>query len=142
MDAFDADVLIYAAVAGHDLGRRVRQLFPTERTEESGAVAGIGSVLLLPELLSKPLREDSHKEVAALGALLGRIDLLPADEATAELATALAASYGLRAADAIHLVTAVRAAADRFITDNQADFPKSIVEIDVTYPADLPAPRR
>jgi hypothetical protein len=54
MDAFDADVLIYAAIARHDLGRRVRLLFPAGSTAESGAVAGIGSVLLLPELLSKP----------------------------------------------------------------------------------------
>ena len=50
--------------------------------------------------------------------------------------------YGLRAADAIHLATAhlataVSAGADRFITDNKADFPKSISEVDITYPEDL-----
>jgi hypothetical protein len=26
----------------------------------------------------------------------------------------------------------------RFLTDNEADFPKSITEVDVTYPEDLP----
>lgn len=103
MDAFDADVLIYAAVAGHELGRRVRALFPTEPVEGTEQLAGIGSVLLLPELLTKPLREGATEELDELGALLGRLDLRPTDEATAEMATALGASYGLRAADAVHL---------------------------------------
>ncbi len=96
-------------------------------------------MLLIPELLSKPLRDGAAEEVADLAALLGRLVLLPADRATADLATALGASYGLRAADAIHLATAVNAGADRFITNNSRDFSKSIKEIDVTYPMDLPA---
>lgn len=139
MDAFDADVLIYAAVAGHALGRRVRTLFPDEQVATSGAVAGIGSVLLLPELLTTPLRDGAHDELAALTALLARLDLRPTDEATANLAVALGASYRLRAADAVHLATAVAAGADRFITNNSADFTKAIVEITVTYPSDLAA---
>jgi len=139
MDAFDADVLIYAAVSDHPLGARVRALFPVQSVEGTGAVAGIGSVLLLPELLAKPLREGAFDELDELGALLGRLDLRPVDEATAELATALGAHYRLRAADAVHVATAVNAGADRFITNNATDFPKSITEIDVTYPVDLPA---
>lgn len=140
MDAFDADVLIYAAVADHELGRRVRALFPAESPEGSSVVAGIGSVLLLPELLTKPLREKSTDELDELGALLSRLDLRPVDSATAELATALGASYGLRAADAVHLATAIGVGANRFLTNNRDDFPKSITEIDITYPADLPDP--
>ena len=140
MDAFDADVLIYAAVRDHPLGRRVRALFPVNPVEDSGAVAGIGSVLLIPELLTKPLRENATDELDELGALLGRLDLRPADEATAELATALGASYRLRAADAVHLATAVGGGADRFLTNNLADFPKTITEIDIAYPQDLPDP--
>jgi predicted nucleic acid-binding protein len=137
MDAFDADVLIYAAVADHHLGMRVRALFPIEPVEGTGTLAGIGSVLLLPELLAKPLREGAIDELTELGALLGRLDLRPVDEVTAELATALGATYRLRSADAVHLATAVNAGADRFITNNAADFPKTISEIDITYPADL-----
>jgi predicted nucleic acid-binding protein len=95
-------------------------------------------VLLLPELLTKPLRDGADHEVVELSALLGRLDLLPLDRATAEVATALAATYRLRAADAVHLATAVGAGADRFLTNNQRDFPKSISEIDITYPSDLP----
>ncbi len=139
MDAFDADVLIYAAVADHQLGTRVRALFPIEPVEASGVVAGIGSVLLLPELLTKPLREGATDELNELGLLLGRLDLRPVDEATAELAVALGAAYRLRTADAVHLATAVNAGADRFITNNASDFPKTITEIDITYPLDLTA---
>ena len=141
MDAFDADVLIYAAVRDHPLGRRVRALFPVKPVEATGAVAGIGSVLLIPELLTKPLRENATDELDELGALLGRLDLRPVDEATAELATALGASYRLRVADAVHLATAVGGGADRFLTNNLSDFPKTITEIDIAYPQDLPDPR-
>jgi predicted nucleic acid-binding protein len=140
MDAFDADVLIYAAAKDHPLGTRVRALFPHEPTGSSGAVAGIGSVLLVPELLTKPLRDDATGELAELGALLGRLDLLPVDQATAELATALGASYRLRTADAVHLATAVAAGADRFLTNNQSDFAKTVSELEVVYPQDLPEP--
>lgn len=138
MDAFDADVLIYAAVPGHHAGRRVRALFPADATATSGAVAGIGSVLLIPEVLTKPIRDGAEIETEALVALLSRIDLRPVDEALAELATALGATHGLCAADAVHLATAVAAGADRFITNNSSDFTKAITEIDVTYPDELP----
>ncbi|MFV2039120.1 MAG: type II toxin-antitoxin system VapC family toxin [Acidimicrobiales bacterium] len=139
MDAFDADVLIYAAAPDHELGRRIRALFPTDPSDGTDVV-GIGSVLLLPELLSKPLRENAKHELAALGSLLSRLELLPTDVATADLAIALGASYKLRAVDAVHLATAVNAGADRFLTNNMSDFPKSITEIDITHPIDLPDP--
>lgn len=139
MDAFDADVLIYAAVPGHDLGQRVVALFAEEPPGGGGAYAGVGSTLLLPELLAKPTGDGADDEVAALATLLSRLDLRPFDEATALLAVALGASYRLRAADAAHLATAVTAGADRFITNNRRDFPRAIEEISVTYPADLPA---
>lgn len=137
MDAFDADAIIYAAVPGHQLGRRVAALIGS-----AGATgpAGLGSVLLLPELLGKPLRDGAAGEVRALAGLLARLDLRPVDLATAELATSLSARYKLRAADATHLATAVAAGADRFITNNQRDFPRHITEVDVTYPADLADP--
>ena len=140
MDAFDADVLIYAAVPGHPLGRRVRALFPAESTAETGAVAGTGSVLLIPELFIKPMRDHAETEIEALAILLARLDLRPADQAIAELAASLGAVHGLRAADAVHLATAVAVGADRFITNNSSDFSKTIAEIEVTYPGDLPEP--
>jgi predicted nucleic acid-binding protein len=134
VDAFDADVLIYAAVPGHDLGRRVAALFPRGPRE----VAGIGSVLLLPEVLAKPVRDGNVVAVRNLAGLLARLELRPADRAIATMAAALGARYRLRAADAIHLATAVTMGAKRFITNNSRDFPRTITEIDITFPADLP----
>lgn len=134
MDAFDADVLIYAAIPGHDLGRRVAALFPPGTHE----VAGVGSVLLLPEVLGKPVRDGNSAAVRNLAGLLARLELRPADRATATLATILAARYRLRGADAIHLATAITIGAKRFITNNSRDFPRTITEIDIAYPSDLP----
>ena len=37
MDAFDADILIYAASSGHELGRRVRPLFAVDAIEKTPA---------------------------------------------------------------------------------------------------------
>lgn len=137
MDAFDADVLIYAATPAHPLGSRVAALFPAAGDTDA---AGIGSVLLLPELLTRPTRDESDDELAALYGLLARLDLQPVDTPVAELAVVLGAAYRLKAADAVHLATAVNAGADRFITNNAKDFKRNIKEVDITYPDDLPAP--
>lgn len=136
MDAFDADVIIYAAVMDHPLGRRVVGLFQRPRER----FAGVGSVLLIPEVLSKPLRDGDTSEVRMLAGLLARLDLRPVDRATADLATALGVKYCLKAADATHLATAVAVGADRFLTNNKRDFPPTISEIRVTYPADMQDP--
>lgn len=134
LTAFDADVLIYAAAVGHPLGVPVAKLF----TDVGEELAGIGSVMLLPEVLTKPMRTYSDSaEVQALLSLLGRLDLRPFDASTARLAVALAVSYGLRAADAAHLATAVASGADRFLTNNRKDFPNTISEIAVVHPEDL-----
>ncbi len=132
MDAFDADVLIYAAAPRHPQGRRILNLV------RRGRDSNIGSVLLLPELLGKPLREGRTTEVRRLAGLLARLDLRPVDRTTAELATVLSSRYRLRATDAAHLATAISAGADRFLTNNRRDFRISILEIQVTYPEDLP----
>jgi predicted nucleic acid-binding protein len=136
MDAFDADVLIYAAIPEHPLGRRVLALLAADPQ----APAGTGSTLLLPELLTKPLREGAADELLALTAMLGRLDLRPLDEAGAELAVALGAAHRLGAPAAVHLATAVAAGAERFLTNNRRDFPQTIAEIAVTYPDELPEP--
>lgn len=131
--AFDADVLIYAATQSHPIGARVVPLLAA--ADETR----IGSVLLLIEVLSKPMREDPDSpETTALIAVLSRIDLLPLEASTARLALTFAISYGLRAADAAHLATAVAAGADRFLTNNRKDFPQTISEIDIVYPDQLP----
>lgn len=136
MDAFDSDVIIYAAEPRHSLGRRILVLF----NAAPGGWVGVGSTLLVPEVLIRPSRHGAHEEVGALAALLSRLDLRPLDAASANLAVALGATYGLRAPDATHLATAVSAGADRFITNNRRAFPTSITEVDITYPDDLDDP--
>jgi predicted nucleic acid-binding protein len=136
LDAFDADVLIYAANPRDPVGAVVLANLPPLR---DGKPTGIGSVLLLAEVLTKPTRQGETDEILALAIILGRLDLRAVDRATAELAVTVGATYGLRSADAIHLACAVNAGADRFITNNKKDFPKSITEIDITYPEDLSA---
>ncbi|MGH9112298.1 MAG: type II toxin-antitoxin system VapC family toxin [Acidimicrobiales bacterium] len=140
MDAFDADALIYAAIPNDPLGLKVSTLFPTEVPAADAAPVGIGSVLLLPEVLTKPRRLGARNEAETLDTFLAWLDLQPVDTAIAELAVALGVRYGLRAADATHLATAVHAGADRFITNNRRDFPKTITEVAITYPDDLGVP--
>ena len=97
-------------------------------------------MLLLPEILAKPMRDGHAEELTALAGLLSRLDLRVVDAVTAEVATSLAATHRLRAADAVHLATAVVAGADRFVTNNRRDFPETLTDIDVTYPDTLPDP--
>jgi predicted nucleic acid-binding protein len=133
--AFDADVLIYAAARNHPLGARVAALFAGT---DAGS-AGTGSVLLLTEVLTKPMRADPDSaETRSLLSLLSRLDLRPLDAPTARLSLALAIEYGLRAADAAHWATAVASGADRFLTNNRDDFPQAITEIEIVYPDELP----
>lgn len=132
--AFDADVLIYAASPGHPLGQPVTRLFEGSEPD----VVGLGSVLLLTEVLAKPMRDDPNSaETKRLVGLMSRLELVGVDESTARIALSLSISYGLRAADARHLACALVAGAERFLTNNRNDFPKTITEIDIVYPEDL-----
>lgn len=138
MDAFDSDVLVYAAVPGHPLGERVAALFPADPLGDHGRKVGVGSVLLLPEVLSKPLRDGDEEAVRTLSQFLVRLDLRPVDQLTAVQAAVLGAKYKLRGADATHLAAAIAMGASRFITNNSKDFGPGIEEIEITHPANLP----
>lgn len=125
-DAFDSDVLIYAA-SGHPLGVDARRLIQAD-----GSL--IGSLILLPETLSKPIRGGDDAEVSELLGLLARLDLKSVDTEVADASVVLAAKYHLRAADAIHLATAVVWGSDRFHTNNRKDFGPHITEVEVEWP--------
>jgi predicted nucleic acid-binding protein len=86
------------------------------------------------------LRDEDAVTVTALSWFLGQLSLVPADGSIAAHAAVLGAKYKLYAPDATHLATAIKMGAHRFITNNSRDFPQSIKEIEVTYPADLPDP--
>ena len=127
MDAFDSDVLIFIAGADDRGARALAALVD--------GTPNVGSVVLLPELLSKPVRMGATGEKGDLQSLLARIELKEVDRETADAATSFAAKYRLRAADAIHLATAVVWGAERFHTNNSKDFGPHITEIEIVHPA-------
>jgi predicted nucleic acid-binding protein len=132
--AFDADVLIYAAQSIHAYGPDIRALL------ENSNLDGLrsGSLLLLPELLSEPMRMGWQAELDALTDILAALELTPIDAPVAALAAQFGAVYKLKAPDATHLASAVSVGADVFITNNSRDFdPALILEVRVVFPSDL-----
>lgn len=127
MDAFDADVVICSA-------RRDELGFSARRSLDSGSER-IGSVVLLPEVLSKSIRGGYESEYAILTSVLATFDLKAVDSDIADAATTFGAKYRLKAADAIHLATAVVWGAERFHTNNRKDFGAHITEVEVVHPA-------
>jgi predicted nucleic acid-binding protein len=125
-DAFDADVLINAI--DHD-----PRWDPCRRALAESR-ARIGSVVLLPEVLIKPVRLGVEDELKLLTEILATFDLKPVDEETADASVTLGAKYRLKAPDAIHLATAVVWGAERFYTRNTKAFGPHITEIDVIAP--------
>jgi hypothetical protein len=47
---------------------------------------------------------------------------------------------GSPATDAVRIATAVQVGADRFLTNNERDFPRTITEVAITHPRDLADP--
>jgi predicted nucleic acid-binding protein len=117
MLAFDADVLIYATQIGNPLGEPVAALFDTEPS--INPIIGYGSTLLIPEILIRPTRYGDTAELSWLISFIGRLQLLDVTEEIATKAVTLGAKYGLKAADSIHLASAITAGADGFCTNNR-----------------------
>jgi predicted nucleic acid-binding protein len=126
MDAFDADIVIYASV-GDPRGDILVDAVSARGPEP----AGLGSVLLLTETLALG---EATPRVARLRGLLAALELRPVDSQTARTAAALRAVYRLRTPDALHLATAICAGAERFVTGNRRDFTSRITEIDIAHP--------
>jgi predicted nucleic acid-binding protein len=127
--SFDADVLIYAAEPEHALGEETRTII--DRHPD----AVFGSVLLLPETLAKSVRGERWAEIDALAPLLGSLTLVELTEEVADLSVVVAARYRLRAADAVHLASAIWVGAEHFITNNRRDFAGlDVSELDVVFP--------
>lgn len=132
--AFDSDVLIYAADSNNLLGQKVRRLL----TDSSLDAKRVGSVLLLPEILTKPTKTQNATELQALNASLTRLDIIPVHLAIATSAISVGAAYNLKTADATHLATAIYKGADQFLTNNRKDFKKEqVLELDILYPDEL-----
>ncbi|MEO8528005.1 MAG: PIN domain-containing protein [Pseudolysinimonas sp.] len=126
-DAFDADVLIHAATPGRFRDASKAAIVASETR--------MGSVILLPEVLIKPLRIGNQRETDEIAEMLATFELKHVDEEVADAAVTLGAKYRLRTPDAIHLATAVVWGAERFYTHNTKDFGSHITEVDVVHPA-------
>lgn len=134
--AFDADVLIYSATPYHPLRLAIQQLLSSLRREEA-----LGSVILIPELLTKPTRLRVEGEVNNLRYALAQIRLIELSREIASDAVQIGGDYRLKLADAVHLATAIHAGADRFLTNNSRDFnPATIREIEIVFPSQLTGP--
>lgn len=125
-DAFDADIVIHAASRGSFQARSLAAI--------SASSDRIGSVVLLPEVLIKPMRAGGVDEAARIAEILASFALKPVDQEIADASVTLGAKYRLTAADAIHLATAVVWGAERFYTNNRKDFGGHVTEIDIVVP--------
>ncbi|MFT4299595.1 MAG: PIN domain-containing protein [Aeromicrobium sp.] len=127
MDAFDADVLIYASKED----RRGDLLVEALRSSMPQSSGAIGSVLLVTETqvpgVGEPYGPRLHR-------LLGRMRLLPVTREIAQVAATVRGCYRLKTPDAIHLATAIVAGADRFVTGNKRDFGPRIREMEIVIP--------
>jgi len=132
--AFDADV--YASDANNSIGLQVRDLINT--LDDNDHFKAMGSVVLLPGLLCKPIRYQANVELSVLTDILSKLALIPVTDKIAWGAVQYGADYKLRAIDTIHLTTAVHAGAGYFLTNNTKDFTKSTKGIEIAYPADIP----
>ncbi len=95
------------------------------------------AVLLRPDSVRARRAEETIERAREIGAKLATARERPLAPAGVSADRAQELVDAIRAADAVHLATAVVAGADRFITNNRRDFPKSISEIDITYPEAL-----
>ncbi len=125
-DAFDANVLINAVTG--------TALFQGSIDAIARSTDRLGSMILLPEVLTKPLRVGGDRELRDLTSILATFSLKSVDQEIADAAVTLGAKYRLKAPDAIHLATAVVWGAERFYTHNTKDFGPQITEIDVVVP--------
>lgn len=126
MDAFDSDVLIYAAKRdprGDIAARLVGAASPADQV--------IGSVILVSEVFAAPDGRINEAERQRLINLIAALDLKDVDHEVADLAGTLRTKYRLKTPDALHLATAVLWGAERFHTNNSRDFGQPIDEIEI-----------
>jgi predicted nucleic acid-binding protein len=126
VDAFDSDVLIYAAKRdprGDIAARLVGAASPADQV--------IGSVILVSEVFAAPVGRINEAERQRLINLIAALDLKDVDHEVADLAGTLRTKYRLKTPDALHLATAVLWGAERFHTNNSRDFGQPIDEIEI-----------
>jgi predicted nucleic acid-binding protein len=116
--AIDTNTLIYLMERHplyHDLCKEVFSLI------EKGHLVGITSVLLLTEVLTKPLKDNNTGLVRAYKAVISTFPnfvIKQIDKQTSVLAAELRAKYGVKTPDALFLATAILENADVFVSND------------------------
>jgi len=88
---------------------------------EKGQVFGITSILVLTEVLTKPLKDGNENLVRSYRAAISTFPNLSArniDFSISTTAAELRAKYGFKTPDAIFIATAIESGADAFITND------------------------
>lgn len=116
--AIDTNSLIYLMERHPKYFNIVHELF---NTIESGKVYAISSVLLITEVLTKPIK-DGNKGLAdrylAFVSTFPNLGLREIDQKVAFQAAKLRARYGFKTPDALFLATAIEEKAEAFITND------------------------
>lgn len=119
----DTMVLIY-----HFEGRSEHSSEATEllHLAEAGRCRLVASVLSRLETLVLPKRH-GHRQLehhyTKFFELFPNLEVLPVDEAVAEVAADLRAAHDLRTPEALHLATALHRGAGAFVTEDRRHFP-------------------
>ncbi len=105
---------------------------------EDTPIEAVSSVISLTEVLNQPIKkgrkdlEQAYRDILTSGE---RLRLLPVSQAIAESAAQLRADHNLRTPDALHIATALNAACDAFLTNDNGL--KRIIQIRVLALDDL-----
>ena len=116
--AVDTAPFIYFAEKDLNFRDRVREVF---RFAEINKITLVTSTVTLTEVLVKPLRTGDKPVEETYRALLSDtkfVQLIPVDEAIANRAAYLRATYNLRTPDALQVATAIESGAAAFLTND------------------------
>lgn len=116
--AVDTAPFIYFAEQDLKFRDRVREVL---RFAEENKIVLVTSTVTLTEVLVKPLRTGDRPVETTYRALLNDtefVKLIPVDEAIANRAAHLRATYNLRTPDALQVATAIEAGAAVFLTND------------------------
>ena len=116
--AIDKNSFIYLMERNPIFFNVVRELFSSI---ESGTVYAVSSILLMTEVLTKPLRERDKVLVNRYMAFIGtfpNLELKEVNNKIAFKAAKLRAAYGLKTPDAIFIATAIQEKAKLFVTND------------------------
>lgn len=114
----DSNAIVFSVEGPESLRDEVATWLDRVEAESDGAI--LTSRLSRLECLTQPLREKNAPAFEAMDRFFsgGGIEVLGVDDDLVDAATDLQQEFALKAVDALHVATAVRARADVFLTRN------------------------